>query len=551
MKKVKRISALILLMIILLTSFTNLAFAEVKADKLNQVIEDTGKFIYSELPSPKIGSIGGEWAVIGLARSKMDIPREYYENYYKAVEDYVKSLDGVLHDKKYTEYSRLIISLTAIGKDPKNVAGYDLLRPLGDYDNTVWQGINGPIWALIALDSGDYPMPKNPEAKTQATRDMYVDRILDYQLSDGGWSLLGSSEKDGVSDPDITGMALQALAKYQDLAKVKKASEEALECLSKLQKPNGGYTSWGSENSESCVQVIVALTELGISLEDPRFVKNDFTLLDNLMTFYRENKGFLHTEDGYGSSQMATEQGFYALVAAKRARDGRPSLYKMTDPLSLEISKDDIESTKALGLENKHKDIRVNSLVKPGASFSDIAGKNQVAIEGLAERNIIAGKSESEFKPEENMTRAEFATIVVKALGFEPIGESSFQDVKEGSWYYGYVAAANKYGIVKGKAENKFEANGKITREEAGVMVARAAELTGMKNLYDESNSKDVLAQFEDYMKLGDWSRSSMAFLYDQEILDSSQMKIEPRLEVTRGQVAQMIFNMLEKSKLI
>lgn len=97
------------------------------------------------------------------------------------------------------------------------MAGYDLTKALGDYDKTIWQGLNGPIWALIALDSRDYPMPVNPEAKTQATRQMYIDRILECQLPDGGWSLFGGTEAagsgDGVSDPDITGMALQAPGK--------------------------------------------------------------------------------------------------------------------------------------------------------------------------------------------------------------------------------------------------------------------------------------------------------------------------------------------------
>lgn len=70
-------------------------------------------------------------------------------------------------------------------------------------------------------------------------------------------------------------------------AAVAKATEGALACMSKQQNAQGGYASWGNVNSESCVQMIVALCELGISLDDSRFVKNGNTLLDNLMTFYR------------------------------------------------------------------------------------------------------------------------------------------------------------------------------------------------------------------------------------------------------------------------
>ena len=159
-------------------------------------------------------------------------------------------------------------------------------------------------------------MPVNPEAETQATRQMYIDRILECQLPDGGWSLFGGTDAagsgDGVSDPDITGMALQALAKYQDQPAVAEATEEALVCMSEKQSADGGFASWGTANSESVVQMIVALCELGISLDDPRFVKNGNTMLDNLMTFYLPGEGFLHTQNGSGSNQMATEQGFTA-----------------------------------------------------------------------------------------------------------------------------------------------------------------------------------------------------------------------------------------------
>ena len=95
-----------------------------------------------------------------------EVPEDYYDRYYAAVERLVEEKDGVLHARKYTEYSRVILAVTALGKDARNVAGYDLTIPLGDYDKTVWQRLNGPIWALIALDSRDYPMPQNTAAKT-------------------------------------------------------------------------------------------------------------------------------------------------------------------------------------------------------------------------------------------------------------------------------------------------------------------------------------------------------------------------------------------------
>ena len=72
---------------------------------------------------------------------------------------------------------------------------------------TVYQGVNGAIFALLALDAGQYEVPVNTDAKTQATRELYVQKILDSQLSDGGWNIAGTA-----ADADLTAMALQALA---------------------------------------------------------------------------------------------------------------------------------------------------------------------------------------------------------------------------------------------------------------------------------------------------------------------------------------------------
>ena len=208
-------SACVLLCLLLLSGNLMTASAAVTPAELDAAVADTAAYVYDIVDNPQVGSVGGEWAIIGLARSGYELPDEYYQDYYSTVEAYVKACDGVLHTKKYTEYSRVILALTAIGKDPSDVAGYNLLTPLGDYDKTIWQGLNGPVFALIALDSGNYDIPQNPDAATQATRALYVEEILSRQLADGGWSLSGTGGSSGAADPDITGMALQALAKYQ------------------------------------------------------------------------------------------------------------------------------------------------------------------------------------------------------------------------------------------------------------------------------------------------------------------------------------------------
>ncbi len=557
MKVIKKVLLIFIVSMMIITSMAVPAFGAVNDAILDAAIKDTAAYMYKTVSNPQVGSIGGEWAVLGLARSGYYVPEEYYEKYYATVEAYVKSLDGKLHDKKYTEYSRVIVALSSIGKDARDVGGYDLTRALGDYDKTIWQGMNGPIWALIALDSGSYPMPQNPEAKTQATREMYIQRILECQLSDGGWSLFGgtaaATSGDRVSDPDITGMALQALAKYQDKPEVKKATEEALECMSKKQSAQGGFSSWGTSNSESCVQMIVAICELGVPLDDSRFVKNGNTMLDNLMTFYLKGKGFLHTANGNGSNQMASEQAFYGLVAAQRAHQEKNSLYHMNDSLKIKGMAE--AAAPGSGLPDKNKDVTYRPITLPGRTFDDITGvhahKNQPAIEALASRGIINGKTENRFEPEATMTRAEFATIVVQSLGLKPIANDKFTDVLSSDWYAPYVGTAGSYGIVNGTSETTFNPNGTISRQEAAAMVARAAKLCGMETETEVGMIRDVLAQFGDYVKTAEWSREALAFCYNKNILDQSDLEIRPNDNILRSEIAQMLFNMLGSANLL
>jgi len=399
--------------------------------EVSTAMGDTARYLQKAVPSPTVSSVGGEWAVIGLARGGFFVPASYYSN----VETYVKNCGGVLHERKYTEFSRVVLALTAIGKDPTNVAGYDLTKPLNDFEKTVWQGINGPIWALIALDSGNYAC---------AQRQNYVNYILEKEIPGGGWSLAGSTP-----DADITGMALQALSKYLDQAAVKAACDRALTWLSKTQNADGSFSTAGKENCESTVQVLVALCELGIPLTDSRFVKNGKTVMDGLMQYYVSGGGFTHVKAaGGGNDLMSTEQGLYALVAADRAAKGKNSLYRMDT-----------------------------------TAFSDIAGhRNQTAIEALAAMKILNGMGDGKFYPNKTMTRAEYCTMVVKALELTPKANSDYSDVPASAWYAAYVGTASDYGIVNGIGGGKFDPNGTITYWQAAIMISRAAKALGFSS---------------------------------------------------------------------
>ena len=540
MRRIKRISAWILTLAILLT----LTVPALAASSVQSEVQSSAAYMVSAVKAPEVGSIGGEWAIIGLARFGYTVPANYYDDYYARVEKYVKNCSGVLHERKYTEYSRVILALTAIGRDPSNVAGYNLLTPLGDFEKTIWQGLNGPIWALIALDSGNYEIPKNPSAKTQATRRLYIDEILNNQMKDGGWSLTGTGE----SDVDITAMALQALAKYQDQKAVKTATDSALTWLSKNQDGKGGYASWGTTNVESVAQVIVALCELGMDLNDSRFVKNGHTLTENLLSFRQANGGFYHVLDGSdGNNQMSAEQGFYALVAIDRAENGKNSLYRMGD-----VTKATTKPSTTVKKGNADASVSVPAVSAPGTTFSDVKNHaNQTAIEALASRGIINGMGQGTFMPNKTMTRAEFAAIVTRALGLAAKDTKAFTDVPSSKWYAGYIGTANSSGIVNGVGNGKFNPEGTITRQEAAAMVARAAKLCGLDTAMDAAATRDMLAQFGDYRSVASWAKEPMAFCYSANILDQSDLNIEPTKAILRCEIAQMLYNMLTAAELI
>ena len=274
-------------------------------------------------------SIGGEWAVIAMARNG-NLNNSAKNNYLQNIYQKLRETSGVLHTTKYTEYSRVALALTAMGINPRSVEGYNLLQPLANMKKVNRQGINGTIFALIAFDSNQYEIPQIEGSGTQATRESLIQTILSSEISGGGWALMGNQP-----DPDITAMALQALAPYTQQQKVKEAVDRGIEMLAKLQDVEGGYISNAgydsAKNLESTAQVVIALSAIDVSLlNSEKFIKNGKTLLDEMLRFQVADGSFCHVIDG-GSNQMATEQGTLALVAWYRAVTGRNSLYNMTD----------------------------------------------------------------------------------------------------------------------------------------------------------------------------------------------------------------------------
>lgn len=300
------------------------AEAMLAALELQYVYQTTGDYLASK-GTPIVGSIGGEWLTIGLARSGRTVPAGYYDNAVAYVKKNINAETNRLDKNKSTDNARLILALTAISKDVTDVGGYDLLAGLDDMKYIKRQGTNGPVWTLIALDSHDY----TPAGSV--TRDQLVETILSLQKDSGAWYINSTNKTDDV---DMTAMAIQSLAPYYETNDaVKTAVDKALTWLGTMQKADGSFAEMAgaASSSESTAQVLVALCAMGIDpTADVRFAKNSFHVLDGLLTFYT-GTAFKHQASDATVDQMATEQSYYALTAYMRMVGGQTALYDMTD----------------------------------------------------------------------------------------------------------------------------------------------------------------------------------------------------------------------------
>jgi hypothetical protein len=316
------------------------ALVTIPAPTYDAALAEALKYIRNATPNPSVGSVGGEWAVLALARAGIS-DAIFYNNWLENLKNLVSNdpsgqvsvSDGkvVMHSRKYTENERIIIALSAIGLNAENYNGWDFVaaltdrQPNGEYQ-AVWQGLNGAIFALIALDSNGYL------SDNASIRGEYVEYILENADDDVGWSIFGMSKH------DMTAMSIQALAPYygKDNVALDAAVNEAIEYLSGQQTSDGVIGG----SLEGTAQTVIALCALGVDPgADPRFVKGENNLIDGLLLYREADGGFSHSLDGAGgSNQMASEQAAYALAAFDRFVKGLNALYDMADATDLTVT---------------------------------------------------------------------------------------------------------------------------------------------------------------------------------------------------------------------
>ncbi len=413
----------LVLLLILVFSLVSLHSVQAKDFDYEQASEAVIDYLYVEDAFLKsAGSSASDWLAFGMGRHGADAD---YAAYLAVLENKVSErylTKEKLSDTKATEWHRIALTVLALGGDPTAFGEDESGEPInliadgvynrGEVTDLAEQGINGLSWGLLTLDALDYEVAED----AYENREDIIERILELQLEDGGFSL-----KFPPSDIDLTAMVLQALAPYynsektytymrlsdqkQRTVRVREVIDEALDLLSKRQTESAGFESFGLENTESLVQVIVALTALQIDpLKDQRFIKNNQTLIDNLSRYQQADGGFIHSET-YDednptakpdqSNKMASEQALYGLSSLIRFENNLRRLYDFrpepSDELKSKIESLEIEidalnkNTSAEHLKKIFKDYQAipvdeRSYVSNYAKLSELLKRAKISV---------------------------------------------------------------------------------------------------------------------------------------------------------------------------
>lgn len=195
----------------------------------------------------------------------------------------------------------------------------------------------------------------------------------------------------------------------------------------------------------------------------------------------------------------------------------------------------------------------IYAVIELDKTFSDINGHwAESYIKLLANKLVVDGVTDTTFQPERNITRAEFAALVVRALGLDTNnGSSTFKDVAASDWYASVVAAAANAKLVDGYEDGTFRPNATINREELAAMVVRALNYAGAKPDVSADKQTQLLAKFKDASKIV-WAKNEIAAAIDAGIIDGmTDDTLGARDTATRAQSATMLKRLLSKASFI
>ncbi|MDD6483993.1 MAG: S-layer homology domain-containing protein [Clostridiales bacterium] len=202
-----------------------------------------------------------------------------------------------------------------------------------------------------------------------------------------------------------------------------------------------------------------------------------------------------------------------------------------------------VPSSPTLPYSSKPKETQEPTEPPKSNGFSDMPENHWAykAVKQLNDEGVMTGYDDGSVKPDNSVTRAEFVKLLTAALGiYDFSAECEFDDVKKEDWYAGYIASAVNAGITQGYPDNTFKPNAPITREDAALMIYRAA---GMK---DES----AQPEFTDNSSISDYAYNAVGALSARGILNGfDDGEFKPANAITRAQTAQIIYNVREEAK--
>ena len=502
---------------------------------------------------PRVGAAVGEWAVLAMARAgRVTVDDPWVQSWLADINRAMTAIDDIKAStgadinhppsagtfpadlRRWTDFQRVTLALSAFGLDAADFMDWDITAPFSTFVPTTQRHalnrtILADIFGLIALNS-----------QGTGDGDSILGYIMDLQRADGSWSL-DPTRATSILDLDITAMALQALAPYyrNNAAGIPDAVHKAVDWV----------TSQDVPNPEGAAQIIVALTALG-----PGYASEAEYYVELLLTWFDPTTGgFRRPTPADPVNHLATIQAAYALVAYWRfVNDMSPLFETFGDFGEFAAMPVSAPPAETIGFPGKHQDVNVPDIIHPGRTFADTEGHaNQGAIEALASRGIISGRGGSRFEPDATITRAEFSAIIVNGLGLPSGPSASFEDVPQTAWFAEAVGTAFYYEIISGVSSTRFNPQGTLTRQEAAVMIARAARLVGLDTSLTDIETLNILAMFGDYRQSASWAWDALAFCYREGILSDAEFYIRPSDAIRRGEIAQMVYRLLERANLL
>jgi hypothetical protein len=530
MNRRRRIIVSLLLVLIISTNICTGVFAanesSLTREELYKAAQKTIEYYHKTYKSEKYEGIM-DWPALGLFGFGEDVsgPKWTVDGKNAAYFREEEAKNGVgLSKTKNTDFQRTIIGICAAGKDPRNFAGMNLVQivkdtmlPNGHFADSVADNktgkpvgdnlINAHIFGVIALHCAGEPIPN---------RDKCVEWLEKQQHKDGGftWDVkYFDNPKDYdyiVSDVDMTAAALMAFAILGE-DESNSVVAKAIQFLHDEQLPNGGFHSWGTDNPESCAWAIQALTLLGQDPMGPEWTntkgQNPVT---SLLRFQNSDGSFVHVLeeddmiDVYENS-MSTYEALYGMADAYNKKSAYDMLYEKYRP----------EGEKYLF-----------KYYKPG----DYAFKETA---DLVYDYIISGYTDGTFKPDNNVTRAEFTKMLNNGKGFrnearDYSGESKFNDVPEDHWAYGNIGVSAEKGYITGVTEDTFKPEDPITGEQLMIILIRAA---GLEEEADKLKTGG-----------GDWVEGYINLAKEKGLVYEN---FQPKEPVTRAQCAWSLYQFL------